>query len=310
MSTLTMPTRTAAVAHSGARARLPVTTLGVLGGALAIGGAAVPWLSLFAGLQPVTGTDGMNGRVAAGLGGATLAVALLFLSIGRPGLRWLLGILGFSILAISGWSGISLVSTLAELQADPLLVAQAGPGVPILAAGGALVFATMFLPTPSEERTRLPVSASALPSPIAASLAIAGVVHLAIGPEHLAESLVLGSAMIAAGIAQLALAVLVLRRVTVAWPLVLTIALNAALVVAYLIAVTVGLPIVDGQPGAGMAAMAGQDAMAHVDAVTPLGIGTVGLEVAGAALTAGILAIRRTARRVAPAIDGTATRAR
>ncbi len=88
----------------------------------------------------------------------------------------------------------------------------------------------------------------------------------------------------------------------------LTIALNAALVVAYLIAVTVGLPIVDGQPGAGMAAMVGQDAMAHVDAVTPLGIGTLALEVGGAALAAGILAMRRGVRRATPAVDGLARR--
>jgi hypothetical protein len=306
MATLTLPPRTAAISRSGALERLPVSALAALGGALAVGGAAVPWLSLFAGLQPVTGLDGMNGQVAAALGATTLAVGLLFLATGSQRLRWLLGLLGFGILGIAGWSGINLLSTLAELQADPFLVAQPGPGVAVLATGGALVFATMFSPTPSDEATRLPVSASAMRTPIAASLTIAGFVHLAIGPEPLAESIVLGTAMIAAGVAQIALAVLVARRAALAWPLILTIVLNAAFVVTYIVAVTVGLAIVDAQPAA-MAGMPGLDPIAHVDAVTPLGIGTIALEVAGAALAAGILVMRRAARRVPTAVDGVAT---
>lgn len=304
MSTLTLPT-TGTMARAVARDRLPVGALAALGGALVITGSALPWLSFFAGLQPIAGLDGLNGKVAAGLGAAAFMIGLLFLATGRPGLRWLIGILGFGVLVVAGLSGVNIASTVAELRADPLLLAQVGPGVPVLALGGALVFATMFLPMPAGTRASLPLSEAALRAPIAATLVVAGIVHLSLGPEHLAESLVLGSAMFAAGVGQLGLAILMLRRPSLALPLVLTIALNAAIVAAYLVAVTVGLPIIDGPATGGMAGM-GED-VGHVDVVSALGIVTLLLEVAGAALAAATLAIRRTARRATAAVDGLAS---
>lgn len=298
MSVLALSPRAAEVARPAVRTRLTVTALAVLGGSLAIVGAASPWLSFFAGLQSITGLEGLNGRLAAGLGGATVAVGLLYLATGRAGLRWSLGLLGFGLLGLTGWSGIGLATTLGELQANPLLVVGVGPGVPLLAAGGALVFLTMFVSLPAADGARLSVPVPALRSPLAATLAIAGIVHLAVGPEHLAESVALGTAMIAAGVGQLVLAALVRRGGAAstgspAWPLILAIALNVALVAAYVVAVTVGLPLVDVHGDIGTVGATGHEGLAHVDALTPLGLATVVLEVAGVACAVGIVAFGR-----------------
>ena len=78
---------------------------------------------------------------------------------------------------------------------------------------------------------------------VAVLLGAAGIAHLYLAPEHLAESTLVGVGFIAAGIVQLALAALVLLRPDrgVLWAV---IAVSAVLIIFYAWNVLLGLPIV------------------------------------------------------------------
>lgn len=109
---------------AGGGDRRLVAGLGAAGGVLVVIGSLLPWLSLYAGLQSIAGTDGLNGRVLAGLGVAAALCAVAHAAHGGLATRWLLGVAGFAVLAFGGWLGIQLLQTEALLAADPLLVAR------------------------------------------------------------------------------------------------------------------------------------------------------------------------------------------
>jgi len=232
-----------------------VAGLGAAGGALVVIGSLLPWISLYAGLQSIAGTDGLNGRILAGLGVAAALVAAAHAVRGRQGTRWLLGSAGFAVLALGGWLGIQLLQTGAALAEDPLLVARLEPGLAVALVGGSLLLSTLFMPVRSvavaeatERRAR-----SATQFILVASLAVAGVVHLALVSEHLRESIVLGVGFLGAGLGQVGLAAIILWNPTTA-------ALRSALVLSIVslvglaTAVTVGLPaLLHGSMAAGFA---------------------------------------------------------
>jgi peptidoglycan/LPS O-acetylase OafA/YrhL len=76
---------------------------------------------------------------------------------------------------------------------------------------------------------------------IAAALLATGWIHLLLAPEHLAESTILGLGFLASGLAQVALAGIVVWR-PASWSLALVVVLNVTLIVIYAYAVLVGLP--------------------------------------------------------------------
>lgn len=236
--------REASASTSAASAdRRLVAGLGVAGGALVVIGSALPWISLYAGLQSIAGTEGLNGRILAALGGVAIAVAVAHAIRGGQGSRWLLGIAGFAVLALGGWLGIQLLQTEAVLAADPLLVSRLEPGLAVALVGGSLLLATLFVPTRSPAAAEVPQrrARSAAQFMLVAALAIAGVVHLALVSEHLRESIVLGVGFLGAGLGQVGLAAITLRNPTTA-VLRLTLVLSAVSLAALAAAVTVGLP--------------------------------------------------------------------
>lgn len=115
------------------------------------------------------------------------------------------------------------------------------------------------------------------------SLAIAGLMHLALTGEHYAESAVLGIGFVVAAVVQLALAVGVLRAPspTIYWGVV---GLNAVLVLLYVVHVTVGLPLGGEQ--------------ASMEEIAPSGLATKAAEIVGIALAIGSL---NRARSIVPA---------
>lgn len=236
--------RPASTAVASADRRL-VAGLGAAGGALVLIGSLLPWISLYAGLQTIAGTDGLNGRILAGLGAAAALLAATHLVRGDQATRWLLGIAGFAILALGGWLGIQLLQTGTVLAADPLLVSRLEPGLAVSLVGGSLLLATLFVPTRSLVAAEAPErrARSAAQFMLAAALAIAGAVHLALVPEHLAESIALGVGFLGAGLGQIGLAALTLRNPTAA-TLRLTLLLSAVSLITLAAAVTVGLPAV------------------------------------------------------------------
>jgi hypothetical protein len=113
-------------------------------------------------------------------------------------------------------------------------------------------------------------------------LAFAGVVHLAVSPEHMAESALIGAAMLLAGVAQLLFAVLIARGAT-GRPITLGVPmLSIALVAAWVAAVTIGLPV-EAHPHTATA-VAGHGAAGHVEPVGVLGVATAMAELAAIAL--------------------------
>ena len=222
------------------RHRSAIVALGLIGGAAAVAGSTLPWLSLYAGLHPITGLDGLNGRVLAGLGGFALAAALAHAIRGGQGTRWLLGMSGFALAAFAGWLGVQLLGTVSELSADPLLVARLEPGLAVSIVGGSLVFATLFVPPARDEPTVRP-ALSARHLVVTATLLAAGAVHLALTPEHVAGSVLLGVGFLGTGIAQLLLAAFVARTRSVA-AVQLSVVVSAFALAALASAVTIGLP--------------------------------------------------------------------
>lgn len=110
-----------------------------VGGALAMIGAGLPWLTLYAGLQRYTGLIGAYGWVIFSLGAIAIACAFLTIRI-RPRWLWAAGtILGIALLAFAAW----LVAGLMQFVHRPdavMLVPRPGPGLYVIAAGAIVIF--------------------------------------------------------------------------------------------------------------------------------------------------------------------------
>ena len=119
--------------------------IAVVGGALVVVGAILPWLSLFAGLQSYSGMVGLYGRLLFA-GGALAVVAGVAILIGS--IRWLrpgVGTLGLLLALFTSWLLLGLRSTTRELSGHPLLIVRPGPGL-FVALIGALVVAGLLVP--------------------------------------------------------------------------------------------------------------------------------------------------------------------
>jgi hypothetical protein len=118
----------------------------LIGGALVCTGAALPWLSLFAGLQSYSGLVGLYGRVlfASGLVAAAGGVAML---VRRE--RWLrpvVGAVGVAQTLFVVWLVIGLRATTRELGGmHAMLVARPGPGLFVALAGAILIASALWL---------------------------------------------------------------------------------------------------------------------------------------------------------------------
>ena len=214
------------------------TLIAIAGGAIAVVGSALPWVTIFRGAQTLTGWDG-NGRYLAGLAVASVASTLLFLRSGRPiALRRLALLSGSAVavgLALEIWQLARSVSSgsLSVRILDPTV----GPGPFVMLAGALLLLAVVAIP----------VSGAKFPAglwprvALAGALFVAGWIHIALTPEHLGESTVLGAGFLVAGLAQLSLAgVIAVRPSDLAYYAV--VGLSMALVMLYAIAVFKGLP--------------------------------------------------------------------
>jgi len=122
-----------------------VASAAVVGGALVAIGAFLPWLSLFAGLHPLRGVIGLNGRLLAAGGAVCLAAGARCWRRPAPGLERAVAVLGWGLTGFAIWLTVQLLITYRELRANPMLVPRLGPGlflalVGSLLAGGTAVF--------------------------------------------------------------------------------------------------------------------------------------------------------------------------
>jgi hypothetical protein len=237
------------IGHMGAgtvlapRRSFPLPALiAVIGGAVAVAGSALPWVTIFGGTETLTGWDGA-GRFLAGLAVASVAITILFLRSGRPrALRRLALLAGGGVLLGSAleiwWSASAAASHAVSARIlDPSL----GPGPFVMLAGALLLLTVSAIPT-SPSRAAAGLWPRVL---LAGALFTSGWIHIALTPEHLGEATVLGLGFLIFGLAELGLAGLIIVRPS-DLALYAVIGLSVALVVLYAIAVVKGLPVGSG----------------------------------------------------------------
>ncbi len=217
------------------------TTGAVVGLVLIAVGSALPWFTLFRGLQPQPGFL-LDGGKLTGIGIA--AAALLVVAARFGGARVLRPIAIASAAAIV-LDSLLVGSRIAAFVADPgpagpLTQPMAGPGTAVMAiGGGALLMAAIAAPLRSERLSR----ATAWSIALGGMLFVAGWIHMLLTPEHLEEAAILGTGFFLAGVVQIALAAAVVVRPRVSpWVAYSVIAVNTALIATYVNAVLVGLP--------------------------------------------------------------------
>jgi hypothetical protein len=227
----------AAIRSPRASAAVALTVAGALAVAA---GAALPWVVLFRGLRPIAGFQLEGGILAA----VAVAAAALPTAAGRLGgarlLRPLAVLAGLLVAADAVLNGVRIAAYVADPgPAGPLAQPAAGAGPWVMAAGGVLLAAAAAVaPVPHRRIDRGGVVRLAL----AAVLLTAGAIHLLLTPEHLAEATLLGLGFLAAGLAQLALAALIVLRPPGDLVLTAAVTVTVALVALYVYAVLVGLP--------------------------------------------------------------------
>jgi hypothetical protein len=230
--------------------RRPIAVAGLvaaLGGVLVFSGALLPWLSLYGGLERLTGFAGRNGKLLAA-GGALCVITGLWFSVrGGRALRFVIGGLGFLLAAFSADLLAQLLAAYRSLEGG-LTFASLGPGLFVSGAGAVLVLGTVFLGdrgsvTAARATT---VEEGSLVHTVVYGLALlsagAGIIHLSVVTEHMHEAWMFGAFFIASGIAQLAWAVLASGPVSRRAILAACIG-NAAILALWVVSRTSGLPI-------------------------------------------------------------------
>jgi hypothetical protein len=127
----------------------------VIGGALAAVGCFLPWVTVFAGLEGFAGVRGSNGKLLAAAGVILAAAGAWHLLRGSVWARWAAGLLGAGVAGSAGYLLVQLQETMKSLGGESMTLVGRGPGLWLVAAGGLLAFATMFLPAGGREAAQL-----------------------------------------------------------------------------------------------------------------------------------------------------------
>ncbi len=218
---------------------------GGVGAAAVVVGAFLPWLSLFHGLTMVSGL-GADGFFLIGMALGAMLLLAWYGRLGRPAsVRRLAAALATAIVAVSAFDWWRILHFVADPgPVAPLAVPSAGPG-PLVAAGGGLLLLAAILAT-RPTTVRLPPGT--WPRVVLAGLlGVAAWIHFDIVGEHLGQTVLLGLGTAGFGVAQAALAVLLVIRPK-RWALDLEVAVDAALVFFYAFNVVVGLPFAKAEP--------------------------------------------------------------
>jgi hypothetical protein len=215
------------------------------GAAAVVAGALLPWVTLFRGLTTVTGI-GADGFFLVGLAVGTALLLAWYERLGRPAsVRRLAAAMAMAIVAVSAFDWWRIVHFVSDPGAvGPLAAPSAGPGPAVAAGGGLLLLTGILVLRPGAGR--LPRGTWPRVA-LAGSLAVAAWIHFDILGEHLGQTLLLGLGTAGFGVAQAALAVLLLARPR-RWALDLVVAVDAALIFFYAFNVLIGLPFAKPEP--------------------------------------------------------------
>jgi hypothetical protein len=233
--------------------RRMVAVLGIVGGALMVAGSLMPWLSLYAGLDTITGVDGMNGRVLIGAGALSVTAGVLYALRPSKQLQYGLAAFGFAASTFAAWVLSQLLGSYQQLHSDPFVVASLGTGTFVALGGALLVLGTLLLPQQTAQgrgagnQTSTAVAnrrdaRTILLTGTGAFLVSAAMTHLSVVGPHLRESTLYAVFFIGAAVAQLVAAMSLTmtrdRRVLLAIA-----AGNALVIVVWVLSRTAGLPI-------------------------------------------------------------------
>src|SRR5438105_7392043 len=94
----------------------------VAGGAMMATGAFLPWLSLFAGLHPLRGVIGLNGRLLAAAGAVCVVAGVRCWQRPARGLQRAVAVLGWVLTPFATYLAVQLLDSYRELRANPMLV--------------------------------------------------------------------------------------------------------------------------------------------------------------------------------------------
>jgi hypothetical protein len=227
------------------RRRLTAATAFAAGAAV-IAGAALPWLTVFAGLRSYSGLAGLNGRVLAAGGAAAMLLGGWYAARGHAPVRYAIGALGFALALFSAYLMTQLLVTYHSLQG--MFVPALGPGVFVAAGGALLLVATLLIDQRAPGNQRPAMGLNAPVSALIALSAGAGAIHQYVASDHLHEYWLFGGFFAALGIAQVAWAALV----AISGPsraLLIAATGNTAVVVLWIASRTTGLPL-GSHPGA------------------------------------------------------------
>lgn len=214
----------------------------IAGGALVAVGALLPWLSVYAGIETYRGIAGLNGWLLFGGGLISVLMGGSYVFTPRPRLRWTIGLLGALLFGFGCWIVVQLFALYREIGGNPFVVGRLGPGLFISTLGGAIVLATLLLPSESREARRESDSPEPAVVPLALLSAAAAIVHFGVLGEHMREYWASGLFFALAGLLQLAWALAVPGRPS---PRLLAVgaAGNALIVATWVVSRTVGIPL-------------------------------------------------------------------
>jgi hypothetical protein len=119
-----------------------VASAAVAGGVLMAIGAFLPWLTLYAGLHPLRGVIGWNGRILAAGGAVCFVAGVRGWLRPAPGVRWVVALVGGALAGFGVWLIVQLFITYRHMRANPMLVPRLGPGLFIAVAGALVAGAT------------------------------------------------------------------------------------------------------------------------------------------------------------------------
>jgi len=130
--------------HSDSRHDWWDSLVAVGGGALVATGSALPWMSLFAGLQRYSGLSGLYGRIA--FAGGVLSVLAGLVIFVRPARRLRIGVggLGAGLTLFACWILVGLRDTTRSLGHHPFMLARPEPGAFVVLAGAIIVTALLL----------------------------------------------------------------------------------------------------------------------------------------------------------------------
>jgi hypothetical protein len=232
--------------------RAVVAVLAVAGGSLLIAGSLLPWLSLYAGIDPISGIDGLNGRVLVSTGAVSAAAGLIYIRRPSKQLQYGLAALGFVASGFAAWVVSQVLGSYQQLQSDPLVLASLGAGTFVALGGALMVLGTLLVPRHADagrgrNRQATVVSAqrdarTVLLTGVVAFLVSAAMIHLVVVGPHLQESTLYAAFFVGAAVAQLVAAMTLTMSRHRRWLMAVALG-NALVIVVWAVSRTVGLPI-------------------------------------------------------------------